>query len=78
MFKRLFWLTVGMAIGLGTSFWLYRVMRQTLDRYRPEQVVDTAARALRGIRDDLVAAVAEGREAMRQAEAELRAELGSR
>ncbi len=78
MFKRLFWLTVGMAIGFGTSFWVYRTVRQTLDRYRPEQVADAVATSLRGLRDDLRAALAEGREAMRQAEAELRAELGSR
>ena len=78
MFKRLFWLTVGIAIGFGTSFWVYRTLRQTLDRYRPEQVADAAAKSLRSLRDDLRAAVAEGREAMRQAEAELRAELGSR
>ncbi len=78
MFKRLFWLTVGMAIGFGTSFWVYRLLRQTLDRYRPEQVAESLARSLRGLRDDLRAALAEGREAMRQAEAELRADLSSR
>lgn len=78
MFKRLFWLTVGMAIGFGTSFWMYRLMRQMLDRYRPEQVADSVARTLRGLRDDVRAALAEGREAMRQAEADLRADLGSR
>ncbi len=78
MFKRLFWLTVGMAIGFGTSFWVYRTVRQTLDRYRPEQVAESLARSLRSLRDDLRAALAEGREAMRQAEAELRADLSSR
>ena len=78
MFKRLFWLTVGMAIGFGTSFWVYRVMRQTLDRYRPDHVAEAVTETLRALRDDLRAALAEGREAMRQAEAELRADLGSR
>ena len=78
MFKRLFWLTVGMTIGFGTSFWVYRRMRQTLDRYRPEHVAETVAQSVRGLREDLRAALAEGREAMRQAEADLRADLGSR
>ena len=78
MFKRLFWLTVGMTIGFGTSFWVYRLMRQTLERYRPEHVAETVAQSLRALRDDLRAALAEGREAMRQAEADLRADLGSR
>jgi hypothetical protein len=78
VFKRLFWLTVGMAIGFGTSFWVYRLMRQTFERYRPEHVVDALARSLRGLRDDLRAALAEGREAMRQAEADLRADLSTR
>ena len=78
MFKRLFWLTVGMTIGFGTSFWVYRLMRQTLERYSPEHVAETVAESLRGLRDDLRAAVAEGREAMRQAEADLRADLSPR
>jgi hypothetical protein len=78
VFKRLFWLTVGMTIGFGTSFWVYRLMRQTLDRYRPEHVAETVAQSVQGLRDDLRAALAEGREAMRQAEAELRADLRPR
>ena len=78
MFKRLFWLTVGMTIGFGTSFWVYRLLRQTLDRYSPERVAETVSKSLRGLRDDLRTALAEGREAMRQAEAELRADLSPR
>jgi hypothetical protein len=78
VFKRLFWLTVGMAIGFGTSFWVFRLMRHTLERYRPDHVADAVARSLRGLRDDLRAALAEGREVMRQAEADLRADLTPR
>ena len=78
MFKRLFWLTTGMAIGFGTSFWVYRLVRQTLERYRPEHIADTVSQSLRGLRDDLRAALAEGRAGMRQAGGELRAELGPR
>ncbi|HWC12478.1 MAG TPA: hypothetical protein VG455_14805 [Acidimicrobiales bacterium] len=77
MFKRVFWLTVGMAIGFATSLWMYRALRQTLARYRPEQVADTVARSLHGLREDVRSALAEGREAMRRAEADLRSELRS-
>ena len=78
MFKRLFWLTVGLAIGFGTSFWVYRLMRVTLERYQPERVAKRAAESARGLREDLRAAFAEGREAMRQAEADLRTDLRRR
>lgn len=73
MFKRLFWLTVGMAIGFGTSFWIFRVVRDTMSRYAPEQVADNLGRAARRLYDETVDAVAQGRDAMRQAEAQLRA-----
>ncbi len=73
MFKRLFWLTVGMAIGFGTSFWLFRLVRDTMSRYAPEQLADDLASAARRLADDMRAAATEGRQAMREAEAELRA-----
>ncbi len=75
MFKRLFWLMVGLAIGFGTSFWVYRLMRVTIERYQPDRVAKRAADSARGLRDDLRTAFAEGREAMRQAEADLRTDL---
>jgi hypothetical protein len=73
VFKRLFWLTVGLAIGFGTSFWVFRLVRDTLSRYAPEQVADNLAGAARRLGSDLRAAAAEGRAAARQTEAELRA-----
>jgi len=76
LFKRLFWLTVGMVIGFGTSFWIFRLVRDTLERYAPEQVAENLASAARRLGDDLSVAVAEGRQAMREAEAELRASHG--
>ena len=75
MFKRLFWLIVGAGFGFGVSFWLMRFVRQTVERYSPERVSDDLASALRSFGADLRAAVAEGREAMRETEAELRARL---
>ena len=73
MFKRLFWLSVGLAIGFGSSFWLFRLIRETMARYTPEQLADDLASILRQLGADVAAAAAEGRQAMREAEAELRA-----
>lgn len=76
MFRRLFWLIVGAGFGFGASFWIMRFVRETIGRYTPERVSADLADALRGLGTDLRAAVAEGREAMREREAELRAEVG--
>ena len=65
MFKRLFWLVTGVGFGFGSSFWVMRAFRRTLDRYRPTAVV---AR----LEGDVRAAVAEGRVAMHEREAALR------
>jgi hypothetical protein len=79
VFRRLFWLIVGAGFGFGASFWIMRFVRDTIGRYTPERVSADLADALRGLGTDLRAAVAEGREAMREREAELRAEVnGSR
>lgn len=78
MFKRLFWLMIGLGIGLGTSFWVMRFVRSTLERYTPERVSADLADAIKSFGKDLRAAVAEGAEAMREREAELRAQLDSR
>jgi len=75
MFKRLFWLVVGAGFGFGVSFWLIRFVRQTVERYTPERMSSDLAGALRAFGEDLRAAVAEGREAMREREDEIRADL---
>ena len=77
MFKRLFWLLVGIGFGFGASFWMMRVVRETVNRYTPERLSNDLAGALRSLGTDVRAAVAEGREAMREREAELRSELGA-
>jgi ribokinase len=71
MFKRLFWLCTGMGFGFGSSFWLMRAMRRTVDRWRPTRVV---AR----LEGDVRTAVAEGRAAAREREAALRAARAAR
>lgn len=78
MFKRLFWLTMGLAVGFGTSLWLSRMVRETMARYAPERIGDDMAGALRALRTDVRTALAEGRQAMRQAEADLRDDIGAR
>lgn len=78
MFKRLLWLLIGVGFGFGVSFWLMRVLRSTVERYTPERLSDDLASALRGLGSDLREAVSEGREAMREREAELRRELERR
>jgi len=75
MFKRLFWLLVGAGFGFGMSFWVVRAVRQTVERYTPERVSNDLVSALRGIGQDLRQAAREGRDAMREREAELRAQL---
>ena len=78
MFKRLFWLLVGVGFGFGVSFWITRFVRSTLERYTPERVSGDLAGALKQLGTDVREAVAEGREAMREREAELLAELDRR
>ena len=75
MFKRLFWLLMGIGFGFGVSFWLMRFVRSTVERYTPERVSADLGSALKHFGADLRAAAAEGREAMREREAELRREL---
>jgi hypothetical protein len=77
VFKRLLWLIIGAGFGFGVSFWVTRFIRETVQRYTPERVSADLADALRGLGADLRAAVAEGREAMREREAEIREELAT-
>ena len=77
MFKRLLWLIIGAGFGFGVSFWVTRFVRETMQRYTPERVSENLADALRNLGSDLRAAVAEGREAMQEREAEIREELAA-
>ena len=69
MFKRLFWLVVGARLRLRHVVLADAASsRETVDRYSPERCRPTSADAIRGLGHDLRAAVAEGREAMRERE----------
>ncbi|MFN2506564.1 MAG: hypothetical protein ABR540_20535 [Acidimicrobiales bacterium] len=75
MFKRLFWLSVGMTLGLGGSFWVQRRLRQSIERFLPDRVAQQATESVRRLRDDLRAAALEGQAAMQEREVSLRAQL---
>lgn len=75
MFRRLLWLVIGAGFGFGMSFWVMRFVRETAARYAPERVSADLAQAVRSFGSDIRAAVDEGRAAMREREAELRAEI---
>lgn len=77
MLRRLFWLLMGAGFGFGVSFWLMRFVKETAARYTPERVSADLADAVRSLGSDLRAAASEGREAMREREVELRAEVRS-
>jgi len=64
-----------MGFGFGASFWLMRFVKETVARYSPERVSSDLADAVRGLGVDVRSAIAEGREAMREREAELRADV---
>jgi hypothetical protein len=74
--KRLSWLVIGAGFGFGVAFFVLRFVRQAAERVAPERVRSDLAGAIRDLGQDLRAAVAEGREAMREREASIREELG--
>jgi len=76
VFKRLLWLMIGAGFGFGMSFWLMRFVRNTVDRYGPQRVTADVTAAFARLGQDLRAAFAEGRTAMQEREAELKAGLG--
>jgi hypothetical protein len=64
VFKRLFWLIVGFALGIGSSWAVTRRLRRIVQRLAPADVVDRWS-------DSVRSAVSEGRNAMRTREVEL-------
>jgi len=78
VFKRLFWLLVGVGFGFGVSFWLMRFVRETIERYSPERVSNDLGEALKAFGQDLREAVREGRLAMAEREEELRSAVETR
>ena len=74
MFKRLLWFT----IGCGSSLWVMRTVRRTVERLAPQRLTQDAVAGAKSAGAVLKAALDEGRIAMREREAELRAEIARR
>jgi hypothetical protein len=73
--RRLFWLFLGMGVGLGSSLWVTRRVKAVAARYSPERLSSDLTGSFRRIGHDLRLAIQEGREAMQKREAELRGDL---
>jgi hypothetical protein len=78
VFKRLLWLSIGLTAGFGSSFWLMRTVRRTVERFTPQRLSQDVVSGARSVGTEVRAALDEGRVAMRQREAELRAEIERR
>lgn len=78
MFKRTIWWSTGAAMGFGSSLWVQRKVRRTVDHYTPEVVGRRVRSSARQLVPAVKAAVGEGRQVMRDREAELRAEADGR
>lgn len=78
MTKRIFWLLLGITVGVMTVLRSQRALRRRADRLRPERMASDLADAVRAFGVDLRKAVAEGRSAMADREAELNVQLQGR
>lgn len=78
MFKRIIWMGTGIAVGASGAFWAKRKAEEAIEQYLPEQVAVRAAATAKGLGTTVRQAAAEGREAMRSTEAELRARVEAR
>jgi hypothetical protein len=75
LIRRLVWFTSGATAGVGGAMWVRRRLRHSVRRYAPERLQAEATASARRLGSGVRDAVAEGRRAMREREAELRAEL---
>jgi hypothetical protein len=73
VFKRLTWMTMGTGMGVGLALWGQRKVKATLARYQPARLSAEVTGGVRRLGEDVRTAAEEGRAAMRQREAELRA-----
>jgi hypothetical protein len=74
--KRVKWIGAGVALGVGSSLWAQWKVKSVMARYSPAGVGGTAVTRVKVWPGQVRAAIEEGRVAMREREAELRA--GSR
>lgn len=69
MFKRVRWVAVGYGLGATTSYLAARRLRRTAQKYTPNEMATRVGGTARSVQN----AVSQGRSAMRDREAELRA-----
>jgi hypothetical protein len=72
MIKRVIWLGMGAVIGASGSVWANRRVRRMVDRYAPVEVRHRIEDRVRTASGHVRSAVHDGRDAMREREAELR------
>ncbi len=77
--KRVFWFAAGAASGFAGAVYGYARVREVKGRFAADRVADTVADSLvgtaRSVRSNLRDAVAEGREAMAEAERRISSDL---
>jgi hypothetical protein len=80
--KRVRWLVMGMGMGASASVWAQRKVKLLMRSYTPPEVASRAAKrgteAAGRTAGEVRTAFAEGRQAMRQREAELRHQIDQR
>jgi hypothetical protein len=74
MLRRIFWLFLGIGVGMGSSWWVTRRVKEVAARYTPERISSDMATSVRTLGRDVRLSLQDGRTAMRQREAELRAD----
>jgi hypothetical protein len=75
VFKRTFWFGTGVTAGFGGAMWIRRQVLRTVRRYTPEHVQADVTTSVKRLGADLRGALRDGRDAMADREAALRAEL---
>jgi hypothetical protein len=80
--KRLRWIVMGMGVGASASVWAQRKVKLLLRSYTPPEVAARAAKRSSEVAGrtagEVRTALAEGKQAMRQREAELRHQVDLR
>lgn len=79
--KRVFWFAAGVASGFGGAVYAYARVREVRGRFAADRLADTVSDTVvgtaRSVRATVGEAVADGRDAMREAERDIRARVES-
>ena len=73
--RRFVWFTTGATAGFGGAMWIRRRVLRAVNRFAPEHLQADVTTSVRRVGSSVRDAVAEGRNAMRDREDELRSEL---